>query len=676
MNKDIDFKKFNTGTLFLVRTPDVFPVGYAEESFADMKNNLHFDFAALLETWNCEDGILWKSDLFPRSGFWRDEERDPIEECFAAADKYEMAFLPEAGMMHKAYMEAHPEGMCASYDGALSRYGRIGLSPSCPLTLEYFVEKYDAMLNKFGHHPSCRGICMPCENGIELTYDKYTRMAWKEAFGFEMPSPAEIHSDRALERKVMGFMEERFLNMYRRLAKHLKQKYSLPLMHYPIDVVSSNSFFQPTSALSQGNIALMAKVEELDMLNLQLHPPLNPNPYFFKLEAEYLMGNVGDMPCMADTHFYHEYNAGRLLDTTPKRTVDNILSTLTPYGISFFCYGFMRDELPLWKKELNPGAPVYKVYQEPNTQKARREMSLKAMQYVEQLRPMMEETHHVSDVALYFPESLNRDYMLGSYCLEHLFGLHELLNAAAVPSHVVAEIPSDTKEVKCLVLDRVQCLEKDELDALVRFRDRGGKLMIVGKCAKEIERIAGIETCETEGRFVVSEDSSDYLNCLIRLPESGRRYSETKAAPLLCYENGEAAVTENETTLYFGISDAIDRFSTYRDFQLAFWVKQYFCSHGLNSGVDYHNIYRKQLDNHQFVSADLFDGKFKKLLLLRNYGVEQNFASLSWTLPEDYAVTDMIVDGRHIPYISGAELPVYEYFVAVLAEKKDGRKTQ
>ena len=108
---NLDFKKFNTGTLFLCRTPENFPVGYAEKSFEDMKNNLHFDYAAILETWNSADGVLWKSDKYPRSSYWKDEERDPIEECFLAADKYDMAFLIEAGMMHEEFMLAHKEGM-------------------------------------------------------------------------------------------------------------------------------------------------------------------------------------------------------------------------------------------------------------------------------------------------------------------------------------------------------------------------------------------------------------------------------------------------------------------------------------------------------------------------------------------------------------------------------------
>ena len=670
MSKPLDFTKFNTGTLFLVRTPDVFPVGYAEESFADMKNNLHFDFAALLETWNCDDGIVWKHPDFPRSSFWKDEPRDPIEECFAAADKVDMAFLPEAGMMHRAFMEAHPEGMRTTFDGRRHRYGRIGLSPACPLTLEYFIAKYDALLGKYGVHPSCKGVCMPCENGAEITYDRYTLEAWRKTFGYEMPAPEETMHDRQLELKVLGFMEKLFLDMYCGLAKHVKQKYHLPLMHYPLDIVSSNSFFQPCSALAQGNISVMNRVEDLDMLNLQLHPPLHPNPYFFKFETEYLMGNSTNTPCMADTHFYHEYGAGRLLDTTPKRIVDNILSTVTPYGISFFCYGFMRDELPLWKKELNPGATVYRVYEEPHTQKARREMALRAMEYVEQLRPWMENTAHQADVAIYYPESINNDYVLGSYPLEHTFGLHELLNAATIPARIVNAIPSSADEVKCIVLDAVAHMPKAELDALKAYLDMGGRAVIIGRCDSEIEKIAGISTRESTGRFVVSEDSDDYHHCFIRLPESGRHYTEANGEPVLCYNNGEPAFTRLGNVLYIGASDAVDRFSDYRDFHLAAWAKAYFYAEGLSSGLTYHSIYRKEQDWHQFVSLDLFGNEDKKLLLVRNFGVEQNQATIHWNLPDGFHVTAAVVDGKPHAFADGQELPVYEFFVAVLAEKK------
>ena len=170
--KRFDFKGFNTGALFLVRTPENFPEGYAKRSFEDMKNNLRFDFAAWLETWNCFDGVLWKSDKYPRSGYWKGEERDPIEECFAAADEVGMTFIAEAGVMHEEYMLAHKDGMLTDENGSIRRYGRIGLTPSCPATLEYFKAKYDDLLSRFSHHESCRAVCMPCENGVVISYDK------------------------------------------------------------------------------------------------------------------------------------------------------------------------------------------------------------------------------------------------------------------------------------------------------------------------------------------------------------------------------------------------------------------------------------------------------------------------------------------------------------------------
>ena len=199
---------------------------------------------------------------------------------------------------------------------------------------------------------------MPCENGIGLSYDKYTREAWKKAYGTEMPSSEMMVADKRVEQQVFKFLESCFLDMYCKLAKYIKQKHNLKLMHYPLGKISSDSYFQPAGVLPGGNITVMNQVKELDMLNLQIHPPLNSDPYFFKMETEFLMGNAAGKPCMADTHFYHECGAGRLPDTTPKRIVDHIMSTLTPYGISFFCYGFMAEKLPLWKKELNIGAPV------------------------------------------------------------------------------------------------------------------------------------------------------------------------------------------------------------------------------------------------------------------------------------------------------------------------------
>ncbi len=665
----LKFSDFNTGSLFLVRTPDVFPEGYADNSFEDMKNKLHFDYAALLETWNCADGVLWKSDKYPRSSYWKNEERDPIEECFSAADKYGMAFLPEAGMMHEEFMLAHKEGMQTDYFGNVRRYGRIGLAPSCPHTLSYFIEKYDAMIEKFLHHPSFKGVCMPAENGIYLSYDKYTKDAYFKAFGSELPSPDEIASDEALENRVFRFLEDIFLSMYRKLAKHIKDKYDLPLMHYPLDKVSEDSFFQPYWPHPNKNIAVMRQATELGLLNMQLHPPLFPNPYFFKLETEYLMANSGDIPCIADTHFYHEMAAGRLPDTTPKRIVDSILSTLTPFGISFFCYGFMAEELPLWKKGLKPGVPVYKVYDEPNTLKARREMCIKGMKFVEILRPMMEHTKHTADCAIYFPEELNTNYMYSSYATEHIFGLHELLNAASVPVKVVASIPKSASEQRLLIMDSVRVLSHNDAQKLKDYLADGGKLIIIGKCCKEIEDVAGIKTYPSEARLVRSKDSGEYNHMLIKLPLDGKHYYETNGQPILFYEDGTPAVTKKGNVWFFGAADEIGRFSQYRDFYLVAWWKKFLSDEGLTTGVGFNNTYVGEKDRHQFVSCDVYENENKKLLFVRNFGVEHHYSALSWNLPEDFKIVKALADGNEFSFESGKNLPMFEHFIAIFAEK-------
>lgn len=663
----LDFCKFNIGTLFLVRTPEVFPVGYADECFADMKR-MHFDYVAWLETWNCYDGILWKSDKYPRSSYWKNESRDPIEECFQAADKYDIPFLPEAGVIHDSFIAEHSDAMWTSYDGKTGRFGRVGLNPGCPLTLEFLIEKYDTLIAKFRHHPSLQGICMPCENGITLSYDKYTREAWRKAYDTELPSPEIMWADKRIEQQVFRFLENTFLDMYCKLAKHIKQKHNLKLMHYPLDKISCDSFFQPTDVLPGGNITVMNQVEELDMLNMQIHPPLNPNPYFFKMEAEFLMGNAAGKPCMADTHFYHEFGAGRLPDTTPKRMMDHVLSTLTPYGISFFCYGFMAEQLPLWKKELNIGAPVYKVYDEPHTVSARREMVLKAMDCVDILRPLMESTEHSADCAVYYPESLNNEYLYGSYPVEHIFGLHELFNAAAIPVKIIGYMPEDVTEQKVLVLSSVRMLSKDDSIRLRKYFASGGQLVVIGKCGKEIEEIAGLKISSSDASFVQSEESQDYNHCYIRLPLEGRHYTEANGCPILYYDDGTPAVTKNSNVLYVGVSDEVGRFSQYRDYNLASWWKKYFNVAELNSGVEFHNVYVQEKDRHQFVSCDIFENKDKKLLLVRNYGVEQNKASLTWRLPDDMKIKKAWADGKEFSFENGKNLPLFEHFVAVYAE--------
>lgn len=667
----LDFNKFNTGTLFLVRTPDVFPVGYADKCFADMKKNLHFDFAALLETWNCRDGVVWKTDKFPRSSYWKDEERDPVEECFLAADKYGMAFLPEAGMMDNTYMYAHKDGMRTSFDGEVYRYGRIGLSPSCPYTLEYLKEKYDTLLQKFGHHPSCKGVCLPAENTITITYDLYTREAYLKKFGEEMPSPDEMYADKNLEKKVHQFIEDEFLQMYRTLASYIKEKYGLPLMHYPIDAISAASFFQPGSICNPRNISVMTRARELNLLNLQLHPPLYPDPYFFKFETEFLMANSDGIPCMADTHFYHEYAAGRVPDMTPKRNIDNILLTLTPNGISFFCYGFMAEELPMWKKELNPGAPVYKVYSEPHTLRARREMCLKAMNFVEILRPMMEETVHTADLAIYYPEKLNADYHYSSYCTEHIFGLHELLNAAAIPTKVIAKIPESPEEQKALILDSVKSISEEDVEKLRIYLEKGGKLFVIGKCCEQIELVAGLCTALSDATFVVHEKSNEYNHAYFRIPTDGRHYTERNGEPMLRYGNGDPVFTRLGNVIYCGASDAVGRYGAYRDKCLAEYWKELLTKERLNSGVEFHNVYVNKKDGHQFTSCDLYKNDSKMLLLIRNLGVEHYHSSVTWELPEDMQVVKASLDGQELNFENGAELPVFEHFVAIYAERKN-----
>ena len=74
-------------------------------------------------------------------------------------------------------------------------------------------------------------------------------------------------------------------------------------------------------------------------------------------------------------------------------------------------------------------------------------------------------------------------------------------------------------------------------------------------------------------------------------------------------------------------------------------------------------------DRHQFTSCDVYDGEGKKLLLLRNFGVEQNRSSLCWNIPENMQVTRAIADGKPFEFKNGQSLPLFEHFVAIFAEK-------
>lgn len=666
----LDFKKFNVGTLFLVRTPEVWYDGYADKCMKDMKD-MHFDFVAHLETWNCNDGVLWKSDKYPRSSFWEGDERDPMEECFAAADKYDLAFLPEAGMTHKAYILENEDAMFTSYTGEKSKYGRIGLSPACPQILEYLTDKYDALYEKFGHHKSFQGFCLPSENSGSISYDKYSKEAWKKRYGTELPTPDELREDTELERKVIAFFEDNFVNLYQKLSAHLKEKYGLPLMQYPLSKISHMAYHQPTSVFMSNNLSLMCRVDELDMLNLQLHPPLNPNPYFHKFETDFLMAAAKGKPCMADTHFYHEGAAGRLPDTTPKRIMDSILSTLTPYGISFFCYGFMAEELPPWKKELNPGAPVFRAYDEENTVAARRKMAKEAMEYVHLLRPIMENTEKEADCAVYYPENADKINHYYCYPFEHLFGVYELFGAVSLPSKVVSQIPESADEQKMIVISSLREIEDDECKRLEKYLASGGRLIVIGKCSEKIEKIAGISTALSDAKFVKSETSRDYKGCFIRMPDDTKHYTEKNGEVIMRYDDDTPAVTKCGNVLFIGFSDEIDRFPFYRDHKLASWWKEYFTGEGLASGVEFHNEYSHCADRHQFTSFDIFGNDERKLLLGLNFGVEHHKSSLSWDVPKGYKLTAAYCDGEKFDFENGKELPIFEHFMALIAEKEN-----
>ena len=120
--------------------------------------------------------------------------------------------------------------------------------------------------------------------------------------------------------------------------------------------------------------------------------------------------------------------------------------------------------------------------------------------------------------------------------------------------------------------------------------------------------------------------------------------------------------------LYIGLSDEIGRFSLYRDFSLAGWVKEFFTKEELNTSVEFHNSYVGMSDRPQFTSCDVYEGREKKLLLIRNYGVEQNISSVEWDIPENMKITRAISDGKAFDFENGKALPLFEHFVAILAE--------
>ena len=666
---DAYFNSFKTGTLFLIRTPDVFPPDYADRCFADMKR-LGLDYAAWLETWNCMDGIIWKSNLYPRSSFWSYEERDPLEETFEAADRHGMTFIPEAGVAHDQFVFAHPDDMVHNYDGTVAgRFSRIGLVPSSPLTVEFFTAKYDELLAKFRHHRSFRAICMPCENSVGLSYDRHTLAAWRHAFSCPMPPPDEIAADRTLEKQVFHFLEDCFLEMYRKLARHLKQKHNLPLMHYPPSKISAVSHAQPTFIFQARNLTIMNKVKELDLLNLQVHPPLSGNIYHFKLEVEILQALCGDLPNVADTHFYHEACCGKLPDATPKRYIDYVLSTLTPFGISFFCYGFFAPQLPAWKKELNPGAKVFNGYAAPDIVQRRRNSTVQALDYVKILRPHLENTRHWADCAIYYREDFDMDYLYGSYYREHMFGLYELFQAAALPVRITVEIPESAAKQKVIVFDAVKSFDTDEQQRLSLYLASGGKAIILGNCCSELLGTCRLQVKPASGRFVRREDSMHYNHWCFAPPVDSLKFTESSGDALYFYDDAIPAVTRLENVVYFGCAGAVDNFCNVRSFELiGVWRKLFEQIDG-DSGV---KIRAKHLGNpagHTFISADLYyaPDDSRRLLLLRNFGVEVKSTELNWNLPARFRISEAIIDGKRFSFHASQPLPEFEHFILLVA---------
>ena len=656
---------FNCGALFLIRTPETFPEGYAAQAFEDMKA-LHLDYAAWLETWNCMDGIVWPHPDYPRSSFWKGCPRDPLEETFAAADAVGMAFLPECGVMDEAFMKAHSDAMMHLEDGRIARYGRIGLVPAADITVDYLIAKYEALIEKYKGHESLQGICMPAENGVRISYDRYTNDAYRKQFGEALPSSGELKADAALAARTTRFLEECFLRMYRRLARHLKQKYALPLMHYPQSKVSAISHHEPNDYYPTRNLELITQAEEIDLLNLQLHPPLGDEPLQFKMELE-LLESITDRPFVADTHFFHETNAGKLPDLVSKRFTDWILFTLSPYGVSFFCYGFMAKQLPLWKDEINPKVRVANCYADEDATAARRKAVIRGMDYAYALKPLLEGTRHRAACAIFYKESLDDGYRYGSYYREHLFGLYELLQATALPVVFTGKIPADAQTISCLILDAVKSISAEECEQMRRFMASGGRIILVGRCAKEIYECCGFTVRETDASFVCNERGTWDFS----VPVDGRAFT-SNGEPLRRYDTGEGAVMLQGNACFVGASSAISDFCNMRQTGLVSFWKQLLHDFHADSGVKFHASYLNRWYEHEYVTADIYeapDGS-RRVLLLRDAGTEVQNATLEWALSPEWEITGALSDGKAFPWKNGEPLPEFEYFTAITASKK------
>ena len=667
MSEVLDFRRYTLGTLFLIRTPETFPEGYAEQAFADMRR-LHLEYAAWLETWNCFDGIIWKHPDYPRSSYWKDCDRDPLEETFCAADRNGIAFLPECGVICDDFMEAHRDAMHRTYEGMVYRGGRAGLVPAAEVTADYLIAKYDALIGKFGSHPSFRGLCMPAENRGYLTYDPHTEKAWRRATGTPMPSPAELYGNPALLDRMNAFLEETFLTMYRRIARHLRQKYDLPLMHYPLSKVSALSHHEPNVCYPDRNLEAIAQVGEIDLLNLQLHPPLGNHPRQFKLEIELLEG-LTDKPCVADTHWYHEFNAGKLPDLAPKRSVDWILSTLTPWGISFFCYGFMAAELPLWKKELNPGAPVFDCYADPEVTALRRREIERGMEFAERLRPYLDGTRHTAAAAIFYRETLDHGYQFGNYYREHLFSCYEGIQAAAVPLCVTREIPASPEAIRCLIFDAVKEFSDADANRLRAYLAAGGRAVVVGKCAPELYAACGLSVRACAGEFVTAgSEASDRWS--FSIPVDSEKLT-AEGETLFCYNRGDGAVVRRGNVVFVGCWSAVSRFEDFRQRGIVKAWRRIFRELDALGGVDFSGDHRGAAGDHEYISCDIFadEKRGRRVLLIRNFGVEALSSRLAWELPAGYEVRSALADGCAFRRDGDGELPPFSYFILLEAAR-------
>jgi len=648
------FDGFKIGTLFLIRTPETFSANYAERALADMAE-LGIDYISWLETWNCTDGIIWKSDAFPRSSYWKGESRDPLEETFAAAAKNGIAFFPEAGYMHQVFFDSHPAAWCHDHnDNPAHRYSRIGLVPDAPETLDYFIMKYETLIEKYQHYDSLKGVCLPSENSIHLSYDQYTQEAYKKIFSCKLPTPEEIESSQTLYENWQEFSIDRLVNFFTQLGHHIKAKYSLSLMHYPLGLLSGSCHFQPTSyARPSKQLSALMKVKDTDLFNIQIHPTLDDNPYYFKAESEIIQELCGDRKCISDTHFYHEFCDGELPSATPKRFKDWTLSTLTPSGISYFSYGFFAPELPLWKDEINPGAPVYNGYSLPETVGARRKGTQEALLLSKQLGRFIKNSRHEAECAIYYNEKIRFDYPHSSYEKEHLFGLYEVFQAAAIPVTFAATIPEPSSKIKLLLLHYVRNLSAGSIAKLNIYMAGGGNVLLSGVIPSELQNVFKLNINQTSAHYVKKTTAANTgSDLMFSCPLDTLKFNETSGKPLAFWSDNSPAVTEKSIgkgkLIYIGASSAFSIFSHHRNTPLINFFKSLIIQ--LNEVLEVELKCRYRLKNyHRYLSTDIYRKKNENnaVLIIRNFGVEAKNVMIKWHIADAKQV-EIFTDGQQL----------------------------